>query len=156
MPASTELITHFYTSFQNKDYVAMQECYDDNATFSDAVFENLDAYQVRAMWEMLCKRGKDLNIQFRDIKATDESGTVEWIANYTFTSTGNHVENRIKATFIFKDGKIVSHNDDFDFYHWARQALGLKGLLLGWMPFVHNKVKATARKSLNDFMSNKN
>lgn len=155
MTPETELIKQFYRGFQNRDYQVMQECYADNATFTDAVFEDLDATEVRAMWEMLCKRGKDLTIDFEDITEDAEGFTVNWTANYTFSATGNKVENRVKAYFTIKDGKIISHYDDFDFYGWARQALGFKGLVLGWTSFVQNKVKDTARRSLEDFISKK-
>ena len=55
-----QLITTFYSAFQKKDYKTMQNCYADNATFSDPVFVNLNATEVKAMWEMLCIRGTDL------------------------------------------------------------------------------------------------
>lgn len=83
MAETSEIIKHFYSSFQKKDYAAMQACYADNATFSDAVFLNLNAAQVRAMWEMLCKKGKDLKIEFKNIQADSHSGTADWVATYT-------------------------------------------------------------------------
>lgn len=130
----------------------MQECYSDNAIFSDAVFENLDAVEVKAMWQMLITRGKDLRLEFKNVEANDKTGSAEWIAAYTFSATGNKVINKIKANFIFEHGKIKEHKDDFDFYTWARQALGFKGLLLGGTSFLHNKVKQQARNNLMKFM----
>lgn len=133
----------------------MQSCYADNATFSDAVFQNLNAAQVKAMWEMLITRGKDLELRFQNIKANEKTGSAEWIANYTFSNTGNKVENHIKANFEFENGKIIKHVDDFDFYRWSSQALGISGKLLGWTSFLKNKVRQKAMKSLDDFMSSK-
>ena len=130
----------------------MQDCYADNATFNDAVFSNLNAKQVKVMWEMLLKTGKDLRLEFKNIKADDKTGSAEWIAYYTFSRTGNKVVNRIKAGFVFENGKIVKHTDDFDFYTWAKQSLGTTGLLLGWTPFLKNKIRSTAMQNLNDFM----
>ena len=133
----------------------MQECYADNATFSDEVFVSLNSAQVKTMWEMLISRGKDLQICFQNVSADEKSGSAEWIANYTFSQTGRKVENRIKANFEFENGKIVKHFDSFDFYKWSSQALGLKGTLLGWTSFLKGKVQETAMKSLADFMSSK-
>ncbi len=59
--------------------------------------------------------------------------------------------NRIDATFAFRDGLIVRHQDHFDFARWARQALGLPGLLLGWSSFLQNKVRAQAAAGLASF-----
>ncbi len=155
MNNNEKLIEHFYNSFKNKDYKAMQDCYADNATFSDAVFQNLNSAQIKAMWEMLIRRGKDLQIRFQNVSADEKSGSAEWIATYTFSQTGNRVENHIKASFEFENGKIVKHIDAFDFYKWSSQALGLMGKLLGWTSFLQNKVRQTARKSLDDFMNSK-
>lgn len=153
MNDNEKLIQHFYESFKNKDYKAMQTCYADNATFSDAAFQNLNSAQVKAMWEMLIKRGKDLELRFQNIKADEKTGSAEWIANYTFSQTGNKVENHIKANFEFENGKIVKHIDSFDFYKWSSQALGLSGKLLGWTSFLQKQVQQKALKSLEEFMN---
>jgi ketosteroid isomerase-like protein len=150
------LIQKFYTCFQNKDYKGMQDCYADNAVFNDSVFKNLDSAQVKAMWQMLISTGKDLKLEFKDIKATETSGTAHWDAYYTFTRTGNKIINRIDATFKFENGKIVSHTDYFNFYTWAKQSLGTAGLLLGWTPFIKNKIQKTAMENLNAFMNKNN
>lgn len=152
MNDNEKLIHHFYSSFKNKDFAGMQNCYADSATFSDAVFQDLNSAQVKAMWKMLVLNGKDLELHFQNVSAEEKSGSAEWIANYTFSKTGKKVENRIKANFEFENGKIINHKDSFDFYKWAKQALGISGLLLGWTSFLQNKVRQTAMKSLDDFM----
>ncbi len=153
MNANEQLIAKFYTCFQSKDYKGMQECYSDNATFSDAIFSGLNATGVKAMWEMLIKNGKDLKLEFKNVKADEKAGSAEWIAYYTFSRTGNKVINKIKAGFIFENGKILKHTDHFDFYTWAKQSLGVTGLLLGRTSFLKNKIKTTARQNLDQFMS---
>src|SRR5438552_567229 len=109
MNDNEKLINHFYQSFSERDYESMQDCYAGHATFSDEVFQNLDSAQVKAMWEMLCSRGKDLEIRFQNVTADESKGSAEWIANYTFSQTGSKVENRIKANFEFEDGRIIKH-----------------------------------------------
>lgn len=153
MPTTNEaLIRQFYEAFQQKDYDTMAKCYADTATFSDPVFQNLNAEEARNMWEMLLKRGKDLELTFDNIKATEKGGSADWKATYTFSQTGRKVVNHIHANFEIEDGKIVKHIDQFDFYRWSRQALGPSGLLLGWTPFLKNKVRTMARKGLSSFM----
>jgi ketosteroid isomerase-like protein len=155
MNDNEKLIQHFYNSFAQRDYKAMQDCYADNATFSDEAFKNLNSAQIKAMWEMLIKRGKDLHILFQNVWADEKIGSAEWIANYTFSQTGNKVENKIKANFEFENGKIIKHIDSFDFYRWSSQALGLTGKLLGWTSFLQNKVSEKAMINLAEFMENK-
>ncbi len=150
-----KLIHHFYNSFSQKDFQGMQECYADEASFSDEVFLNLNSAQVKAMWKMLILRGKDLQIRFQNVSADESQGSAEWIANYSFSQTGKKVENHITAKFEFENGKIVKHLDKFDFYQWSSQALGLTGVLLGWTSFLKSKVQKTAMKNLTDFMNSK-
>ena len=155
MNNNEQLIHHFYSCFQNKDYKGMQDCYADNATFSDEVFINLNAAQVKAMWQMLITRGKDLQLEFKNIYADEKNGSAEWIAAYTFSTTGKKVINHINANFLFENGKIIKHTDSFSFYKWARQALGPAGVLLGWTSLLKNKVRKNAMRSLENFMNRK-
>lgn len=152
MDANEQLIKHFYTCFQNMDYKGMQACYADNATFNDAVFKNLNAHQVKAMWQMLITSAKDFKIEFSEVVADGKTVKAHWDAYYLFSRTGNNVINRIDATFEIEDGKIVKHTDNFNFYTWAKQALGTTGLLLGWTSFLKKKIQTTAQANLDKFM----
>ena len=152
MTNNEQLITGFYESFQNKDYKAMQYCYAEDAIFSDAIFKNLDSKQVKAMWEMLIKRGKDFSLTFDNIKAGENAGSAEWVATYTFSATNRKVINHVKANFVFENNKIIKRWDDFNFYKWSRQALGLPGLLLGWTPFFKSKVRRLALNGLDAYL----
>lgn len=147
------LITSFYEAFQRKDGAAMAALYADDVTFSDEVFVGLKGPQAGGMWRMLCKNGKDLELTFSGVEADDTSGKAHWEARYTFSLTGRKVHNVIDAAFTFRNGRIATHVDRFDFYRWARQALGVTGLLLGWTPLVKNKVRAQASASLGRFLA---
>lgn len=151
MDANAQLINHFYTCFQNKDVQGMQDCYADHAVFNDTVFQNLNASEVRSMWAMLIGSGKDMRIEFKDIKGDKDGASGHWDAYYTFSATGNRVINQIDATFRIENGKIVEHRDTFDFYTWAKQALGLTGVLIGWTSFLKNKIRKKARKNLENY-----
>ncbi|GAC1453358.1 MAG: nuclear transport factor 2 family protein [Chitinophagaceae bacterium] len=156
MSGNEQVIRRFYTAFQQLDYTTMQDCYTDDAVFSDAVFGLLQGAELRAMWEMLCKNAKNFRLTFSDIQLLDEEyATCQWIATYTFTKTGRNVVNNIKAHIRIQNGKITEHTDKFDLWKWSRQALGIPGLLLGWSGFIQNKVHHNARISLDKFMMKK-
>jgi ketosteroid isomerase-like protein len=152
MHPNAELIRKFYTAFANRDARGMAACYDPAVKFSDEVFIDLEGARANAMWQMLCERGKDLKIEFRDIEADDASGRAHWEAWYTFSATRRPVHNKIDARFEFKDGKIFRHRDTFSFWAWASQALGAKGLLLGWSPFLKSRVRSQANRNLAAFV----
>lgn len=147
------LLKKFYEAADKHDYETMAACYHRDAQFSDPVFGPLSRDQVCAMWRMLLTRSKDLRVTASHIAADDTSGKAHWDATYTFTKTGRPVINRIDATFSFKDGSIIRHDDVFSFWKWSQQALGPVGLLLGWTPVIRGKVSGEALKSLAQFQS---
>jgi hypothetical protein len=146
------LIQRFYSAFQKLDFKTMQSCYHNDAVFSDPVFQNLNAREVKGMWQMLLTSAKDLTMEFNNIKSAGDNGSCHWEAWYTFTTTGRKVHNVIDAEFVFKDGLIYRHNDHFDFWRWSRMALGMPGMLLGWSPMIRNKVSHTAKTRLEKFL----
>ena len=153
MSEPAQLIDTFYEAFARRDGPAMADCYHADAEFSDPVFVGLEGPEVGGMWKMLCERAKDLKIEHSGVWAEDERGGARWEAWYTFSATGRSVHNRIEATFTFRDGKILRHQDDFSFWRWSRQALGAPGLLLGWSPMIIGKVRTQARKGLKQYLA---
>jgi len=149
---NAELVTRFYEAFSKRDGDAMAAAYAPDATFSDPVFPALRGAEVGGMWRMLCKRGTDLVITFRDVRGDDRSGSAHWEATYSFSATGRRVHNVVEASFEFEGGRIKRHVDDFAFYRWSRMALGPAGLLLGWTPLLKKKVQSQARAALDSFM----
>ena len=150
-----ELITKFYSSFQQKNPAGMIECYHDQIEFSDPAFQNLKGIEAKAMWQMLIERSTNLTITFSNVKATEKVGSADWVAEYDFSKTNRKVINKIHAEFIFKDGKIVSHKDSFNLWKWAGMALGIKGFLLGFTPIVRNKIREEAMTGLKMYMKRK-
>jgi ketosteroid isomerase-like protein len=142
-----QIIEDFYQAFTALDAEKMVAHYHDDITFEDPAFGELHGEHAKNMWRMLCKSQQnsvglksdailpEFRVEVSEIAFDDEIGSARWDAYYTFSQTGRKVHNIIHATFRFQDGKIIDHRDRFDSWRWARQALGLKGLLFGWAPF---------------------
>jgi ketosteroid isomerase-like protein len=157
MATNADVISKFYTAFQQLDYQTMNSCYSDDIVFNDPAFGLLNGDEAKAMWEMLCKNAKDFSLTFSNIQLLDEEyATCNWVATYTFSKTGKKVINHIKAFMRLKDGKIIEHSDGFKLSKWAAQALGLPGVLLGWTGFMKRKIQKNARKNLVNFIEKKN
>lgn len=153
MSDSAALLTRFYRGFTARDAEAMAACYAADVHFSDPVFTDLRGSRAGAMWRMLCSRATDLRIKFTTPQIEGEHGSVHWEAHYTYSATGNSVHNIIDAGFVIRDGLIVEHRDHFKLYRWARQALGLKGVLLGWAPPVQNAIRRQAAAALDRYIA---
>ncbi len=150
--ANETLLRDFYRAFGQKDWKSMEPAYHADVHFTDPVFD-LHGPRVIGMWRMLCTSSTDLSLVNPFVEADDRTGRARWEATYTFTLTGRKVLNRIDATFEFRDGKIVRHIDDFNFWKWSSQALGPTGILLGWTPLVRAKVQRNANARLEKFLA---
>ena len=148
-------INRFYEAFRALDADTMQAAYAPAAVFDDEAFSLRGREEIGAMWRMLCTAVKDKGradwkLEFSGIDC--EVGVAHWEAHYRFSATGRLVHNIIEAEFAFdKNGLITRHRDRFDFWRWSRQALGTPGLLLGWSPFLRNKVRTQAAANLAKF-----
>lgn len=155
MHPNADLITKFYTAFQARDAESMNASYHHEIVFSDPAFGTLTGKEATYMWHMLCERGKDLDIEFGDVRADDETGSAHWEAWYTFSKSKRRVHNKIDASFAFRDGKIIRHADNFNLWSWSSQALGPLGTFLGWTPFVQAAIRREARRGLEHFIQSK-
>ena len=110
----------------------------------DRMFE-LSARKIRALAR---REQHTVRIDTED----DDRGSAHWVARYTFAQTGRPVVNDVRSIFRFDTaGLIVDQQDDFDFWRWARQALGRRGLLLGWTPVLQHGVRDRAMAGLEAF-----
>lgn len=152
MTPNEKTITKFYKAFANADASKMCECYHPNIQFRDPAFGLLKGKEVCQMWKMLIERSKgNLKIDFSEIKADEYTGSAYWVATYNFSKTNRKVVNTIAAKFIFQEGLIIKHTDDFDIWKWSKQALGFRGLLLGWTGFMQKKIQQQALVSLKKY-----
>jgi hypothetical protein len=106
---------------------------------------------------MLCdsvraKGRDDWRLVLVEHAAQGTRGTARWEPHYRFSATGKLVHNVIRATFEFRDGLIVRHDDHFDFYRWSRQAFGPAGWLLGWTPLLRKQVRTRASRNLQQYL----
>lgn len=153
---NNKIIANFYTSFKNKDAKEMASNYHDSIVFYDPAFGYLRGSRAKAMWAMICENGDDLLVEFSNIKSDIETGEAHWEADYTFTATNNKIHNIIDAQFIFKDGKIISHTDLFDFKKWSKQAFGFLGKTIGQTKFFHKQFTKKANKILDEYITLQN
>jgi ketosteroid isomerase-like protein len=149
---NAELITKFYESFAKGDAEAMVNCYHNGIQFHDPAFGVLIGEDAKNMWRMLIGRNKgNIHITFSNVVANEKIGSANWRAEYIFSQTNRKVINVISAKFEFADGKIIRHTDNFDIYKWTKQALGIKGYLLGWTAFMRKQIQQQSGKLLKKY-----
>ncbi len=152
--SNAAVIERLYTAFRDRDAKAMAACYRPDATFRDPIF-HLSGREVADMWAMFCERGRDLVIDFRDVHADEARGRAHWEPRYTFAVTGRPVHNIIESRFTFRDGAIATQVDSFSLWRWSRMALGPKGVVLGWTPFVQKAIRMQARRNFDGWRAHR-
>ena len=151
-----QVVRDFYTAFKNHDAEAMVKLYSDDVEFEDPAFGLLKGERAKNMWRMLIAKGKDnLKVDYKNIRINKHTGSADWDAIYNFSATGNLVHNKVHAQFIFKDGLIYRHKDNFDLYTWTKSALGFPGLVFGKTSFLKNKLNEQANLELDKFIAGK-
>lgn len=161
MNSNEQTIRRFYDAFAKLDAATMAACYAPDATFDDEVFSLRGAREIGGMWTMLCtatqaKGSHVWKLTYRDVQADATTGQAHWDAHYLFSATGRLVDNAIDARFTFTpEGLIQTQRDRFSFWTWARQALGVPGLLLGWSPSLRRQVRSTAARNLATYLARK-
>ena len=146
-----QTIEQFYKAFANLDAQAMVDCYHEDIVFHDPAFGELRGERAKNMWRMLCssQQGKDFRVKYSNIENSENQGSAQWEAFYTFSKSGRPVHNVISAQFELVDGKIFRHADEFNFYSWSKQALGPIGFLLGWTLFFKRSFQKKANSLLD-------
>ncbi|WP_324721296.1 nuclear transport factor 2 family protein [Salinimicrobium sp. HB62] len=148
-----KIIEDFYQAFQNGNPKAMNDCYHKDIVFYDPVFGHLKGDRVRAMWYMLLEKGMgELKISFGEIQANDYNGSARWTATYYYGPSKRRVVNEVVGTFYIQNGKILQHTDHFDLWSWSRQALGFRGLFLGWTKSMKLRIQQESSRLLSGYM----
>merc|ERR1712098_632904 len=89
---NAETINKLFTAVACLDEEAIVSCYAENTSFKDHIYDLKGKEQVAGMWRMLCesqKRSaeiqKEWQVNYRDVKSTDTTGSVHWEADYLFS-----------------------------------------------------------------------
>lgn len=152
--ANLATIDRLYAAMDAGDGQTMASCYTEDAVFEDPAFGTLRDGDVRDMWRMLCARAHDLRATVEEREATDDRGSAQWVADYTFGGpTGRAVRNVVRASYVFRDGLIADHRDEFDLHAWAGQALGPVGRVLGFTPLLGPLIRRRTRGQLAAFQA---
>ena len=139
----------YFEAFKAKNPEQMSVLYRPGvkAIFTDPVFQNLNSDEVAAMWNMLLRGAKDLNVNYKILSADETSAEVEWVAYYTYSPTKRKVKNSVRTKFVFEKEQIASQTDSFDLCAWTDQALPpIASQLFCWFP--NYTIRKIARSQL--------
>lgn len=151
--SNEEIIRNFYNAFAASDAASMAACYHPKATFTDPAFGELNCLEVQMMWRMLISRSNsNLHVVCTKITSNHDTVVAHWTAIYVFGKAKRKVTNHVTSQFEMANGLVVRQVDNFNLFSWAKQALGAKGVMLGWTTFFRNQLQKKSRTMLKKYM----
>jgi ketosteroid isomerase-like protein len=143
-------------------YQGMQQCLDENVTFSDMAYnEGITGKKVFAMWHWFCtKQPAPVRVTFAPSKTREQGGVVIVVyrAEYVFgydpndSSKGKPIDYTVTAILTITNGKITDHKDFADIEVWATQAMGAGVAAISSTPAFKDKLRGMAEQSLDAFI----
>jgi ketosteroid isomerase-like protein len=125
-----QVARQFYDAFCKGDTATMENLYAPDVKWKDTIFSFDDRAGTMGMWDILCKPAPDKKFTYKMVSVSGDTVVVHWLADYVLL--GRKIHNDVMATLVVKNGKIVSHEDVYDWGRWARQAFPLGGLVDVW------------------------
>ena len=156
MTAGQKVAATYFEGFKTKNPEQMNALYkaDVEAIFNDPVFRNLSTQEVQAMWSMLLRGSKDLEVTYTVVETTETSAVVDWVATYTYSVTGKKVVNHVRSHMTLENGLITKQIDNFDLSKWTSQALPpVVAQVFAWLPDL--TIRKLARKTLKNYIEKK-
>jgi hypothetical protein len=155
------VVGRFFEALALSDWQTMARCYHDKASFSDPIYPDLREERIVYMWHELLAAATDnapkekstnrlnltdLLLEYRILFGDERKAQVQWTATYRYGKRS--VRNEVLSTLAIWDDKIVRQVDEYNFWSWSRQALGLPGLVFGAMPWYQRSVQRSAQSRL--------
>ncbi|KAH8923203.1 hypothetical protein BT69DRAFT_1262631 [Atractiella rhizophila] len=151
-------IEKYQSSHASLDWEGMSSCLSPTYTFSDPAFPDLDERMSKGMWCMFLENRETNKMVVKCGPAT-KTGENTWEYDYSvdYVLNSRPILNHMHATLTLSPSTnlITKQVDHFDFYAWARQALGVSGYLLGWTEMVKGQVRTRAKGRLEGFLKKK-
>lgn len=147
---SGDVVELFFESLKKGDLKTVQNLYALNSIYKNPVYPNLSGMEAGKMWELMTRKVKNYNLDYKILGASRKSVKAFWTLNYT-TSRGKRVSSQIKSDFEIVDNQIYTQADKFNYSKWIRQSKGLIAWLFGIV--AQTKLREVAEKRLNLFIT---
>jgi hypothetical protein len=120
--------------------------YSDDAAIDNPITGHMTGEDIRLIWRNLIAKTYNLKMDFDLRSASPSIVEADWTSDYIFIGTGRRVKHSGTTCLSFQNGRIVYQIDDFDLWHWSRQAFVPSGLFLGWTPAWRRWIQTEVRR----------
>lgn len=151
MRAAWVTAERLFCALQGGDADALIRFYEPDADFYHPLLGRLRGAQIGSAWRSFLALTPDFGITFRIEQVGPGAAEVSWRQTYRFHLTARPIVITGTSQFLLRrqgaEVLIAQQIDRCDRRLWSRQALGLKGFVLsflpGWRTFVENELRLT-------------
>jgi SnoaL-like domain len=147
--ASWNRADQLFTAIACQDAAAIQNAYADNAELRHAIVGSLSGPDIKTAWRRFLARTPDLTLSFQICHAGVATAEIVWTLQHRFFENNRPIVIDGTTLLRFSEGRIAFQRDSFSRRDWFRQALGLKGLILSFIPGWSKFLEFEVRRSLD-------
>lgn len=146
--ASWNRADQLFRAIRFRDVTRAVAAYASEAQIMHPIVGKLTKDQLSGALTVFINRTKTYELHHEIRLAGPASAHVAWSIDHVLFVTGRRVRISGVSELVFEGDRIVLHRDYLSVRDWSRQALGLKGLVLSWIPSWSRFVAREMRCSL--------
>jgi ketosteroid isomerase-like protein len=146
--ASRALVEQLFLALREGETDALLSRYAEHVRIEHPLLGVLDRDEFAAALRSFARRSPGHSLTYAIEDAEGDRVEASWRLNHLFHETGRLVAISGASVFVLAAGRIVRQTDRFDRRDWARQALGLTGLVLSFLPGWRAFLRRELRRSL--------
>jgi hypothetical protein len=146
--ANWTLVEQLFKAFQSKDTDAIFATYAADCQFDHPLIGRLSKNEFSMAIRAFMRATPDYELAFQ-INHTDAKRVdVEWTITHIFHLTAKVIKQHGTTTCFLSNNRIVQQIDKFDRRAWSRQAMGMTGLVLSFVPGWRSFIERELRRAL--------
>jgi hypothetical protein len=147
--ASWTTVEQLFKAAQARDPDAILLAYAEEALIDHPLLGSLSRADYAAALTAFLQETPDYELTFQINHAGIDHAEAEWTLSYVFHATGRSIVTKGETAFRLSGLRIIHQRDDFDRRDWSRQALGLSGFVLSFVPGWRAFLERELRRSLS-------
>jgi hypothetical protein len=141
------IIDRLFKAFQSKDADAILAAYSAKCQFNHPLIGCMSKDEFSKAVQIFIRETPDYELAFQINHVSAKRVEVEWTMTHIFHLTGRIIKQNGKTTCFLSANSVVRQIDQFDRRIWSRQAMGVTGLVLsfvpGWKSFIERELRNT-------------
>jgi limonene-1,2-epoxide hydrolase len=139
------LVEQLFKAFQSKDVDAILGAYSEDCQVDHPLIGRMSKDDFSRALLTFIRETPDYALEFQINHVGAKRVEAEWTMTHVFHLTGKTIRLSGTTTYLLSANRITRQIDQFDRRGWSRQAMGVTGLCLsfvpGWRSFIERELR---------------